>query len=92
MSATAPPVPSRGTPKLLTSSAVHVRVSLRSGDQVDVSEVSERLGGGGHRFAGGFTSYSDLLDTMALVRKALAAWADLHMLERGSTRLRVTGQ
>jgi len=61
-----------------------VRVSLRSGDQVDISEVSAALGGGGHRFAAGFTSYSDLEDTMTLLRKALTAWADRHLLERRS--------
>jgi len=63
-----------------------VRVSVRSGDHVDVSEVAEGLGGGGHRFAAGLT------ETMALARKALAAWADRHMLERPGAWRPATGQ
>jgi phosphoesterase RecJ-like protein len=51
-----------------------VRVSLRSRDRVDVSEMAAGLGGGGHRFAAGFTSYRDVPSTMVLLRDALAAW------------------
>jgi phosphoesterase RecJ-like protein len=51
-----------------------VRVSLRSRDRIDVSEIAAGLGGGEHRFAAGFTAYTDVPATMALVRDALAAW------------------
>jgi len=51
-----------------------VRVSLRSRDRIDVSEIAADLGGGGHRFAAGFTSYTDVPATMALVRDVLAPW------------------
>lgn len=47
-------------------------VSLRSKGAVDVSAVAVGLGGGGHRFAAGFTSRRTLDDTVAAVRAALA--------------------
>ncbi|MGW5075004.1 DHH family phosphoesterase [Rhodococcus sp. NPDC004095] len=34
-------------------------VSLRSKSAIDVSEVAARLGGGGHRFASGYTAHGD---------------------------------
>jgi bifunctional oligoribonuclease and PAP phosphatase NrnA len=46
-------------------------VSLRSKGAVDVSAVAVSLGGGGHRFAAGFTSRRTLEDTVAAVRTAL---------------------
>jgi phosphoesterase RecJ-like protein len=46
------------------------RVSLRSLGEVDVRHIAERHGGGGHRFAAGFTS-DEPPDT--IVRKILAA-------------------
>jgi nanoRNase/pAp phosphatase (c-di-AMP/oligoRNAs hydrolase) len=36
--------------------------------------ISAALGGGGHRFAAGFTSDKDVPGTVALLRDALAAW------------------
>ena len=48
-------------------------VSLRSKGRVDVSAASVSLGGGGHRFAAGFTSTGDLEATVAAIRTALDA-------------------
>lgn len=48
------------------------RVSTRSKGRVDVGAVCESLGGGGHRFAAGFTSYDDALTTLGALRVALA--------------------
>ncbi|HEX5495314.1 MAG TPA: bifunctional oligoribonuclease/PAP phosphatase NrnA [Mycobacteriales bacterium] len=47
-------------------------VSVRSKGRVDVGSVCVRLGGGGHRFAAGFTSESDLDATVGSLRAALA--------------------
>ncbi|GAA0261784.1 bifunctional oligoribonuclease/PAP phosphatase NrnA [Cryptosporangium japonicum] len=46
-------------------------VSLRSRGSVDVGALSVRLGGGGHRFAAGFTGRGPLEDVVASVRAAL---------------------
>ncbi len=48
-------------------------VSLRSKGRVDVSAVAVSLGGGGHRFAAGFTSTDDLDATVGAIRAALAS-------------------
>ena len=48
-------------------------VSLRSKGRVDVSAAAVSLGGGGHRFAAGFTSAADLAATVAAVRDAVEA-------------------
>ena len=40
-------------------------MSMRSKGGVDVSAVCGRLGGGGHRFAAGFTSGDDVAATVA---------------------------
>jgi phosphoesterase RecJ-like protein len=48
-----------------------VRVSLRSLGQVDVRRIAEAHGGGGHRFAAGFTSDLEIDDVVARVRAAL---------------------
>lgn len=48
-----------------------VTVSLRSVGRVDVCAIATAHGGGGHRFAAGFTSDSDLDGTIALIRAAL---------------------
>lgn len=54
--------------------AGHLRVSLRSKGHVDVSQVAAALGGGGHRYAAGFTSASrDLAAVVDAVRQGLAA-------------------
>lgn len=47
-------------------------VSMRSKGALDVSAVAVSLGGGGHRFAAGFTSDRSLPDTVEAVRTALA--------------------
>jgi phosphoesterase RecJ-like protein len=47
------------------------KVSIRSKGAVDVGDVCTRLGGGGHRFAAGFTSLSDAETTLKAVRDAL---------------------
>ncbi|RVW09764.1 bifunctional oligoribonuclease/PAP phosphatase NrnA [Prescottella agglutinans] len=46
-------------------------VSLRSKDSVDVSEVAERLGGGGHRFAAGYTAHGSSDAVVAALREVL---------------------
>jgi len=48
-----------------------VRVSLRSLGEVDVRRIAEAHGGGGHRFAAGFTSDLEVADVVARVRAAL---------------------
>ncbi len=48
------------------------RVSTRSKGAIDVGAVCMALGGGGHRFAAGFTSYGDVAETLAVVRARLA--------------------
>jgi phosphoesterase RecJ-like protein len=51
-----------------------LRVSLRSKGVVDVSRVAIALGGGGHRYAAGFTAATRVLeDVVASVRQALDA-------------------
>lgn len=46
-------------------------VSLRSKDAVDVAAVAERLGGGGHRFAAGYTTAGPSSDVVTELREAL---------------------
>ncbi len=48
-----------------------LRVSTRSKGSVDLGAVCGALGGGGHRFAAGFTSYEDVETTMQVLRAAL---------------------
>jgi phosphoesterase RecJ-like protein len=48
-----------------------VRVSLRSLGAVDVCRIAETHGGGGHRYAAGFTSQLDVPTTVARIRAAL---------------------
>ena len=50
-----------------------LKVSTRSKGRLDVGAVCVALGGGGHRFAAGFTSYQPLSATMETLREALAA-------------------
>ena len=49
----------------------NVRVSLRSLGEVDVRRIAEAHGGGGHRFAAGFTSALDIPTVVARIRAAL---------------------
>ncbi len=48
-----------------------VRVSLRSVTEVDVSAVATGFGGGGHRYAAGFTSDASLESVKAALRDAV---------------------
>jgi bifunctional oligoribonuclease and PAP phosphatase NrnA len=50
----------------------HIMVSVRSRGAVDVGAACAGLGGGGHRYAAGFTSYEDRAATIAVLRAALA--------------------
>ncbi|HET7901040.1 MAG TPA: bifunctional oligoribonuclease/PAP phosphatase NrnA [Candidatus Nanopelagicales bacterium] len=47
------------------------RVSLRSKGQVDVAAVAMSLGGGGHRYAAGFTGHGEPGEVLRSVRTAL---------------------
>ncbi|HVT78083.1 MAG TPA: bifunctional oligoribonuclease/PAP phosphatase NrnA [Acidimicrobiales bacterium] len=49
-----------------------IRVSLRSVTEVDVSAVAAGFGGGGHRYAAGFTSTASLESVKAALREAVA--------------------
>jgi phosphoesterase RecJ-like protein len=49
------------------------QVSLRSHGGIDVGVVCTQLGGGGHRFAAGFTTHDGVDDALAALRRLLAA-------------------
>jgi phosphoesterase RecJ-like protein len=49
------------------------KASLRSTGDVDVSEIAQLFGGGGHRSAAGFTSQLPVADALAELRRVLAA-------------------
>lgn len=49
------------------------KVSIRSKGQLDVGQVCVTLGGGGHRFAAGFTSYDDAATILVRLRAELSA-------------------
>jgi phosphoesterase RecJ-like protein len=48
-----------------------VRVSLRSQGAIDLGAMCVPLGGGGHRYAAGFTSYDDVDRVLTRLREAL---------------------
>jgi phosphoesterase RecJ-like protein len=48
-----------------------VRVSLRSLGDIDVRRIAEAEGGGGHRFAAGFTSGDDIDEVVARIERKL---------------------
>lgn len=48
-----------------------IRVSLRSVSQVDVGAIAARFGGGGHRFAAGFTAPYPVTDVLAAIKDAV---------------------
>ncbi|MDQ3756840.1 MAG: bifunctional oligoribonuclease/PAP phosphatase NrnA [Actinomycetota bacterium] len=49
-----------------------IRVSLRSvSDDIDVSAIAARFGGGGHRFAAGFTAPYPVVDVIGNIKAAL---------------------
>jgi phosphoesterase RecJ-like protein len=50
-----------------------VRVSLRSKGAIDLGALCVPLGGGGHRYAAGFTSYDGFEGTLDRLRDALSA-------------------
>ncbi|MCU1592105.1 MAG: phosphoesterase RecJ domain protein [Frankiales bacterium] len=50
-----------------------VRVSLRSKGVIDLGELCVPLGGGGHRYAAGFTSYDGFDSTLDRLRDALSS-------------------
>ena len=50
-----------------------IRVSLRALSLTDVGAIATRFGGGGHRFAAGFTAPGTVAQVLADVRAALAA-------------------
>jgi phosphoesterase RecJ-like protein len=57
---------------VLKEAADHTwRVSLRSLGEVDVRRIAEQEGGGGHRFAAGFTSDDSAADVVARIAAAL---------------------
>jgi phosphoesterase RecJ-like protein len=47
--------------------------SSRSKGEVEVGSVCAQLGGGGHRYAAGFTGSTDLAETVERLRAALPA-------------------
>ena len=49
------------------------RISMRSKGQIYVSSIALGLGGGGHRYAAGYTAQGDPVDLLEAVRTALAA-------------------
>jgi phosphoesterase RecJ-like protein len=49
------------------------KVSTRSKGAVDVGAVCTALGGGGHRFAAGFTSFDDARTTLSRLCRELDA-------------------
>src|SRR5205807_10275576 len=49
-----------------------IRVSLRAISEVDVGAIAQRFGGGGHRFASGFTSQGQsVAEVLAAIKAAL---------------------
>ncbi len=48
-----------------------VRVSLRSGDDVDIAWIARKHGGGGHARAAGFTSPAGHLETLQMIEEEL---------------------
>jgi phosphoesterase RecJ-like protein len=51
----------------------HWKVSMRSKTSVDVGAVANGLGGGGHKYASGYSSTRDLDSTIAQLIAALDA-------------------
>ncbi|MDQ6616457.1 MAG: bifunctional oligoribonuclease/PAP phosphatase NrnA [Actinomycetota bacterium] len=58
---------------VLKEAADGVRVSLRALAHTDVGAIATQFGGGGHRFAAGFTSPGTVAEVLADIRAALAA-------------------
>jgi len=60
---------------VLKETQAGIRVSLRAVADIDVGSIAQGFGGGGHRFASGFTSVGTVPEVLARVRAALAARA-----------------
>jgi phosphoesterase RecJ-like protein len=58
---------------VLKESPEGIRVSLRAVAETDVGAIATRFGGGGHRFAAGFTSPGTVAEVLAQIRGALVA-------------------
>lgn len=58
---------------VLKESPEGIRVSLRAVSEVDVGAIATGFGGGGHRFAAGFTATGSIQDVLAQIRAALLA-------------------
>lgn len=58
---------------VLKESPEGIRVSLRALSLVDVGVIATGFGGGGHRFAAGYTSPGPIADVLSALRAALAA-------------------
>ncbi len=56
---------------VLKESPEGIRVSLRAVAETDVGAIATRFGGGGHRFAAGFTSPGTVAEVLAAIRAAL---------------------
>ena len=56
---------------VLKETPTGVRVSLRAVSDTDVGAIAMRFGGGGHRFAAGFTSDRSLPEVLEAIRAAL---------------------
>jgi phosphoesterase RecJ-like protein len=50
-----------------------VRVSLRALSDTDVGAIATQFGGGGHRFAAGFTAQGTIAEILGQIRDAVAA-------------------
>jgi len=57
---------------VLKETPTGVRVSLRAVSQADVGAIAARFGGGGHKFAAGFTQRGSVAEVLAAVKAALA--------------------
>ncbi len=57
---------------VLKETATGVRVSLRAVSETDVGALAGRFGGGGHRFAAGFTHPGPIAQVLAEIQAALA--------------------
>jgi len=57
---------------VLKESPEGIRVSLRSISHVDVGAMATRFGGGGHKFAAGFTATGTVAEVLDAIRDALA--------------------
>jgi len=51
----------------------NIRISLRSSERVNVSEIAQQFGGGGHRMASGCTFHGSLEDAEAALLKVVRA-------------------